>query len=421
VPGAEWVYPHLPVFRIDAGGAAISALGWTSASLDVIRDHDGTLRHLDTAPVALHSAIGIQLHGSSSLGYPKLPYAIELRDPVTGADADASLVDLPADSDWILVPSYGDKTYVRNALSYGIARDLAEPAGRWEPHAAFCEVYVDDDYKGIYLLVEKVKRDSARLAGSAPSPDATGDLTGTYVVKVDLDRNPYFTTTAGTLIGWWDPDEDGITHDQDAYLRSYFDSFEAALQAPDFASTYPDWIDVDAWVDNYIVNELAHNIDAYRLSTYLWKQPDVDGGRLFAGPVWDFDRAWGNVNYCDCFRQVGYVIDDLTTCGYDWEFPFWWDRLRQDPAFDEAVACRWKDLRADLLTDDALDARIDLLVAQVAEAQPRDEDRWGTLGVNVGFNAYVGETWDDEVGWLKKWTHARTAWMDSDLDPLCPN
>jgi len=414
------VYDHLPVLLIDTGGVGITADGKVDGHMQVITEHDGTLTDLDGAPRLLTMPIGIELHGSSSTGYPKLSYGLEIRDE-TGADRDVDLLGLGRDSDWILIASYGDKSYVRDALMFELGRQLALGTDRYEPIARFVELFANDDYQGIYLLTGKIKRAPARIDLPAPAPDASsGDLSGGYIVKLECGRDAGWTTRAGTIMSYDDPQGDQVTPAQSHWLARYFDDFEAMLAADDFADQYPAWIDTDAWVDHILLEELSHNIDGLRLSTPLYKDADGESrAPLVAGPVWDYDRAWGNVNYCDCWLPSGWIQDDLTTCGYGYQFAPWWARLRSDPTFQDAMRCRWESLRTGPFADDALDARIAAMIAELAEAEPRDQDRWHTLGIDVGFNWYVGETWPDEISYLEDWIHSRTAWMDDNLPGSC--
>ena len=172
-------------------------------------------------------------------------------------------------------------------------------------------------------------------------------------------------------------------------------------------------------MDFILLNELAHNVDAYRLSTYVYKDTDADGGLVHAGPIWDFDRALGNVNYCSCYETYGWVPDDLAACGAGYQYPFWWTKVWSDPAFQDAMRCRWEALRADELSDDALNERMRSLSEPLGDAVERDQEVWHTIGVNVGYNYYVGETWAEERGWLRDWVLERAAWMDENLPGTC--
>lgn len=418
IPAAD---RHLPVLQIEVGGQTpwsevAGTLRWvqpTSASLDDV----------EALPARLEVPISLEVHGSSSTGYPKLGYRLELRD-AAGEDAEHPLLGLPQHSDWVLRAPYADKTLVRDALAYRLARSVSGEEGPWQPRTAFFELFLDGDYQGVYLLVERVRRDNDRVDIQRPAASAAeGDLSGGYIVRVDQHRNVGWDTAEGTPIDYHYPRDEEITAEQDAWLRAWFDRFEAALLAEgwdDPVSGYPSWLVVEEWVDHFILNELAHNIDAYRLSTYHYKDVDAVDPRLHAAPVWDFDRAYGNVNYCDAWKVRGFVIQSLTDCGYAYQYPFWWERLLSDPGFTQALRCRWEALRQELLADEALLAALDAEVAQLHEAEPRDHDRWPVLGEHVDPNHYVGDTYEDEVGWLQDWLLARADWLDGAMPGECP-
>ena len=419
VPGVS--YEHVPVLLIDTDGDSITDYRKTSGTLEVLRDHDGTLGDLETALRSWSGPVGIQVHGSSSQGYEKLGYRIETRDDA-GEDLDTELLGMPDGSDWVLHAPYSDKTLMRNAFTYATARALAEDFDRYEVRNRFAEVFINDRYKGVYLVVERVRRGKNRLGLPAPAAtQAEGDLSGGYIVKIDQHRGDGWDTLAGTPVDYHYPRYDDITPQQDQYLRQWFNSFESAVAADFSAETYQQWIDTDSFVDHYIINELTHNIDAYRLSAYLHKRPDAEGGLLHAGPAWDFDRALGNVNYCDCWEIEGFTIDSLTECGYPEQYPFWWFLLREDPDFTDRLRCRWDALRQDgaALSDDALLARYGELIEELEIVEPRDHEQWDTLGEYVDPNYYVGETWEDELNWLQDWTLDRAYWLDLNMPGTC--
>lgn len=404
-PGPPW--DHLPVLLINAGTAIGDGVK-TDATLAVIVEHDGTLGDLDAAPRAFAGPIGIEIHGSSSSGYPKLGYRFECRD-TDGEDANCALAGLPEGSDWVLNAPYSDKTYMRNALAYALGREVAARRGEWEPRTQFVEIYLDDRYQGIYVLTERVSREPERLAiPRTTRPD--GIVAGGFIVKVDQHRSAGFDTARATPIDWADPHAGEVTADEAAYLASWFDRLEAALAGD--AAAWPAWIDVDGWIDHWLLNELAHNIDAFRLSAYLWTDGPPGVARMHAGPLWDFDRAFGDVNYCEAWTTDGWIYDSLDRCGYAYQFPFWWERLRSDPAWLALERARWQELRAGPLADDAIAARIAAMRAETAEAEGRDHALWGNIGVWTDPNWYVGESWDAEIAWLQQWTVERMAWMD---------
>lgn len=128
----------------------------------VIESHDGTLKDLATRPVTIDVRLAISVHGNSSASVAaKKSYTIELRDE-SGADRDLPVLGMPSDSDFILYHCFLDPTYVRNALAYAVGREL----GRWAPRTRYVELMLDGKYQGLYMLVEKIKREN--LPGACP-------------------------------------------------------------------------------------------------------------------------------------------------------------------------------------------------------------------------------------------------------------
>lgn len=422
IPDNDPTYPFIGVIIIDTGGESIPDDDKIEVHMEVVRDHDGTLGDLDDAPRSWNGPVGIELHGSSSLSYDKLSYRIETRDD-EGKDFEHPLLGMVEESDWVLHGPYSDKTLLRNALAYALGRDIAESNGLWQPDTRFAELILDDVYQGVYTVTERIKRDNNRVA--LPRVAATageGDLSGGYIVKIDQHRNDGFDTALGTPVDYHYPRASEITDAQDAWLQSWFNELEGMLVSDGFADPdtgYPAWLHVESWIDHFIINELAHNIDAYRLSAYLYKEPDDEGGRFYAGPLWDFDRAFGNVDYCYCYEVEGYIIDSLTECGYGYQFPFWWERLLEDESFRNQLRCRWEELRAGPLSDASIESRVEGMVDRIGDAEVRDHFWWGNIGEYVSPNYYVGETYEDDLAYFLDWTLERVAWLDAELYGTC--
>ena len=113
------------------------------------------------------------------------------------------------------------------------------------------------------------------------------------------------------------------------------------------------------------------------------------------------------------------MFDDLATCGASYQYPLWWQKVWSDPEFQDALRCRWETLRSGELSTEAIVARMEALAEPQGDAVDRDQEVWGTIGVNVGFNYFVGATWDEELDWFRDWTLERAEWMDRTLSGTC--
>ena len=399
----------LPILLIDVG-ESIGLDERVGATLEVVTDHAGTLSDLAEAPRVLVTRSMVEVRGSTSATFPKQSFNLELQDDL-GADQDMSLLGMPAEADWILYGPYADKTYIRDALAYTLARRF----GGYAPRVRFVELILDGEYQGVYQVTEKIELDGQRLDFPEPVP---ADQTGTYIFKVEGAAlgAPGWTSDRGIPYEFHDPSGSEITRSQAEWIEDWMDEFEEAMAA---GQDPVGWIDLTSFADHVIVNELARNVDAYRRSAFLFKAPNSLGGRLHAGPVWDFNIAFGNADFCDGWNTEGFVWDSVAVCDHWPEIPFWWHELLTDARFTDPLRCRWEELRTTVLADEALREAVASLSASLGEAEPRDHLRWGTLGVAVWPNWYVGATWEDELTYLLDWTLARASWIDLHLPGTC--
>lgn len=373
--------------------------------------------------------IGIEIRGSSSQMFPKKQYGIELRNEL-GEGVSAPLLGLPPEEDWVLFAPYNDKSLMRDVLAYKLGRDL----GRYAPRTRYCEVVINNQYQGIYVLIEKVKRDDNRVDISKlePTENTGDDLTGGYIIKIDKETgsnndgwNSGFpppgrsgTQTIHYLFDY--PKADEITTQQKAYIRQYMIDMETTLNGASFADPvqgYSRYIDVESFIDFFIINEVSKNVDGYRLSTYLHKDKNSDGGKLKMGPVWDFNLGFGNANYCTQGNPEGWVTNFNSLCNQDyWLIPFWWNRLYQDKAYRNQLGARWAELRTDKLSTTKIHNYIDSVFAVLnSESAARNFQKWPVLGQYVWPNYYVGSSFLAEVSWLKMWITNRMNWLDANM------
>jgi hypothetical protein len=147
----------------------------------------------------------------------------------------------------------------------------------------------------------------------------------------------------------------------------------------------------------------------------LYKERLSEGGRIVAGPLWDFNIALGNANYCYGQNTNGWASDFNDYCAGGLDVPFWWNRLLEDPAYAQKVRCRWEQLRASTFSTDSMLAQIDTLASQLAIPAERHFVRWPILSTYVWPNNFVGDTYAEEIDYLKTWLTNRLTWMDNNM------
>lgn len=400
----ELTVSTLPIVVIETETGAIPDEPKTMARMRVIDNGVGAQNAL-TDPPAYDGWIGIELRGSSSSRFPKKQYGIETRHE-DGSNRSVSLLGFPEENDWVLYAPYSDKSLLRNALAYHLARET----GRYASRARFCEVVLDGDYQGVYVLLEKIKNDGDRVDLAD-----TDSLGGGYIAKLDKrtgdrdvtwpSRDP--VTDQFVRYQFHDPDGDELTEAQRDEIEASFDQMEEATTTGDFSG-----LDLDSFVDYVIVNELAKNIDAYRISTYFHR-PSL-GAPIQAGPVWDFNIAFGNADYGTGSRTRGFQYATPYR-SETYPIPSWWTRMVESEAFQTRFRARWAELRDGAFQTDALMGWIDARVDELAQAQARNFERWPILDEDVWPNDYVGGSYTAEIDYLKTWLTERLAWLDGEL------
>jgi hypothetical protein len=390
---------------------------------------------LSSAPT-LATRGGYHLRGQSSAMFEQAPYRIELWDNAS-EDVDLPLLGMPADSDWALIGPYSDRSLVRNAFTYDLGRDMGLAAPRY----AFAEVYINQearalevgDYQGIYMVVETIKNNEARLDLAQLEPDDVGAaaITGGYIFKFEwaASEEPTLECSGSMPLGgagfgfpgggpggpgggggtcWTDlevVDPEPLAPEQAAFLTDYVQRFHDSLHTEPFAA-YSQYIDVSSFVDLFIISELTRNVDAYTRSAYYYKER---GGPITAGPLWDYNLSLG-MGFGNSLEVVGWQFEEREVASD------WFRLLGTDPAFLERVSARWRELRATLLSEAELDARLDALVAPLTGAAVRDFERWPVADVSGGLFQIPNEpTWEGQLQAMRDWTRERLDWLDSQL------
>ena len=368
--------------------------------------------------------ITIEIRGSSSQFFPKQSYALETQDSL-GMNNNVSLLGMPAENDWILHGPYSDKTLMRNAIIY----EMGDVIGRYTTRRRYCELYINGDYRGVYMLMENIKRDVNRvdIATLLPTDTVGNELTGGYIMKVDRIQGDFeggwaspYPRLGGDeqFIQMHKPEADDLHPLQFNYIQQHFTQFEHALAGNNYTDPelgYRAFIEPESFIDMYFANEITKNVDAYRLSTYFYKEKDSDGGKIVMGPWWDFNLGFGNSDGCESHLTSGF--ESNTGCYV--LHPFWWERLREDADYRGLTRCMWDDYRSDVWSDENIHGIIDSLSAVLADPSVRDHARWPRLGQYVWPNVFIGQTYEEEVQWLREWIMARLAWLDDNIEGTC--
>jgi len=341
----------------------------------------------------------IRGRGNSTWQHPKKPYQMKL-------ESKEEFLDMPKDKKWIFLAEYSDKSLLRNTTAF----ELGYLSGLdWTPQGEFAEVYINNAYVGTYNITQKVEESGRRV-------DITNDG---FLLEVDQDwrldaDDVYFSTDSFPVIAIKEPGIDRIDQNDFAYLqderfiyiKNYVNQFEDVLFGSNFASTvsgYAAYIDVESFIDWFLINEIVKNVDAKWFSSiYFHLAP---GEKIKMGPLWDHDLGFGNVDYADSRYTQGWWIQQNP----------WINRLLDDPVFVSQVRTKFDYYRQN---EQFILDKIDAYTEKLQWAQQENYSKWPTLGEYVWPNPVIFDTHQEEVDHLKQWYQDRMDWLDSAINSL---
>lgn len=388
---------NLPIIIIDKKGQEIRSGDGEDAFIkaDVrIIDNKSDNNHETDLP-SLRSKIMIKYRGQSSLHYKKKQYLIKLITD-DGQDNKQPVIGMSPGDEWVLNGSYIDNSLLRNYLAYNISGEIMNYA----PNVRFCEVIMKDgstgSYQGIYVMTESVDRQAGRL-NLTKYDQSRAD--SSFIIRRDRKNdsevvlNNYGTTSGLTreYLSVKYPVKSQITNETVENIENYISSFEKVLYSADKEEkkAYPTYIDVDSFVDYFIINEFFANYDAGLHSTYAYKEA---GGKMYMGPVWDFDMSLDN-----------YDKQALNVKSMAMGSSPWFDALVKDKSFVDKVISRYRYLRKGVLSEEHIFQYIDGVVSYIGDAAGRNAEVWGSSDYKA------------EVVKIKNIIHEHGTWMDQNI------
>ena len=386
------IFSRLPLLHINTKDKEASIL------LEEYIESDYFLDPNDIQKTAFSGTLGIRGRGNSTWTFPKKPFRLRLSEK-TG------FLGMPADKDWILLANYSDKTLMRNSLAFEMSRRFGLS---YTPRSQYVELFMNGQYSGNYLLVEQIKVADHRLNIQILDKEdiAGNEVTGGYFMEIDirLDADSYFYTSQKN-IPFTLKSPDDLTPEQYNYIVNHINHFEKVLYSENYAhrdSGYAKYIDIESFINWYLVNEISKNVDAkFHTSVYLYKDRNE---KLVMGPVWDFDIAFGNVSYNGNDNPEGWYIKEGA----------WFDRLFQDPLFNDKLKTRWNEIKNEEIF--TLIDYIDQTSQELEFSQENNFAKWEILNKHVWPNAVVTGSYNGEVEYLKEWLGKRIKWLDAHIN-----
>ena len=434
----------------------------------------GTMRIVDNGTNSLADSskatpieIGIKIRGQTSADFPKKGYGLELKARACTNVADTACHDtslkvlgMPKNADWVFHGPYVDKTLIRNALAHW----LYQRTGRYSSRFKFFELYLNGQYKGVYVLLEKIKRAKSRVhIAKLKDEDVDGDeVTGGYVLSIDKVENNStqginnegFKSNDGSPVLMRSPKKENTNKQQQEYIEKFFNSIEQKCDNGDVTTNgCSDILDLDAAVDYIMHEDVTNNTDAYICSFYMFKDKDSKGGKLQLGAPWDFNLGFGAYQRVGGEKSDGWRVPQSAKGGSgEWFVAKWVQNLWSNNTFQQMYKKRWAELRSGVWHTKNVDHFIDSLKTVLKKAADRNFERWPNLGQASGtcdadpmdsgnnnggnnnggmwgwggggmggfcmgmkMNYYNEPTWDAEIEHLRKYVKQRFAWIDQQV------
>ena len=299
----------LPIVFVDTKGKCLDSKVTEKipATMKVL---DGKTNNVADSAKGTRYDIGIKVRGQSSALFPKPGYGVEVRDE-KGEGKDVSLFGLPPSDDWVFHGPYVDKSLIRNALAHWLFRQ----AGHYSPRSKHFDLYINGVYRGVYVLLEKIKRDKYRVnVSKLKETDISGDeVTGGYIWAFDKTgtntggagsgpiEKEGFSTSDGLNVILHYPKKENIKKEQENYLKKYLNDLEGLFKNGKNGQGYEKYVDMTSALDYVLHEEVTNNADSYWCSFFLHKPKDkIDSngvkteGKVTLGPAWDFNLAMSN-------------------------------------------------------------------------------------------------------------------------------
>lgn len=432
----EW-NTHLPLICIDTNGVKIpgaTILDKTGHTIGYERASDGGttipakvavfeaegLYHQPGGKADLELSAQIRIRGNTSRLFDKKSYKLEFCNE-QGQDLPVNIMGMGAHDEWALYGPFLDKTLLRNYLILNLCGEI-EP---YTPDVRFCEVMLDGEYQGLYVLMETISRGTTRV--NLSSFKTRKDKTG-YLIRVDRERKTqaelknfsFYTKNLEpkTKITVVYPGRQSLTEVHRSYIEADFNAFEKALYSYDFNDPekgYRAYIDVTSFVDYYIISEFFLINDMCNRSTYFYK--DL-GGKLHIGPCWDFNNA------ADNFLLTVRGSDGI---GFQYTERSWYRMLIKDEYFVECAIKRYRELRdGGILDARRLDEEIDQIVSWLGDAIDRNYEVWGysfdysQVDSHNRLRPYERNpaSYEEALSDLTTFLRIRGRWMDENIETL---
>jgi len=405
-PPKIFTHSRLPILTINSLNNVIPDEPKIDASLNII-NNEGQKNCLSDS--SLVYTIKVERRGNTSQSFSKKSYSLNVVDQ-KGLEQPSALLNLAESSKWVLYGPYADKSLIRNALTYTLYNEM----GNYAPRFRFVDLVINNNYQGIYLLTEKIQISPNHLNISPLKFDSIQNFSGGYLLEIDRNKwssnFPVKGDTSFQRIRYeaYSPKKEQLNASVINIMKMQFNSLETSIY---YDSNITEHIDINSFVDYFIISEVSKNIDAYKFSTFIYNKDILNKTpKFYIGPIWDYNFAFGLATLNDGYNPKNYVFNNTN------KSPFWWKKLMQNDTFRSQLNKRYIELRSTVLSNSNINQKIDSLSNICRQSADLNFKKWDVLkSTDCWPNYYLGKTYDDEIRYLKQWVEQRLLFMDQTL------
>ena len=414
---------HLPILLMRTDVSSLHDRELPPLAVIWLFDNGGENRLTDT-PAEVFDFARAFYRGSTSLSYPKKPYKINLLNYNNAfiEPLKHSFFGYDASSEWVLRPPYADKSLLRDWFSYELAAMVLD----WQPRGKPVQLFLQDgesgviDYQGVYFLCHYIPAAADAglgLGGFGLSTSERIDFDGGgYLFQRDRDREySNLMVFPDAVYRIMHPNDTDLSASQNRHLRNEIAFFHDFLskKGPYEGFTGDEWdywnyIDVDSFIDYFLIAEVVKVIDAGRFSTFMYRQA---GGKLIMGPLWDCDLSMGNSDYQEPYYHSFLPIRENMI-----------SQLLEEEAFAARFVEKWRQYRSSIWSDEAVFGLFDEMSEYLAEPAAQNAERWpekydGQTYIWPNPVPYT-ESWEEEIMRTRLWLAMRLQWLDGHIPRL---
>jgi hypothetical protein len=388
--GSNYYQPtNLPLFIVNSGDNQMpqGKDRNTKTNVNYIMISEGKINAKQTGT--------IKLRGNSSLNSEKKPYLVKLEEKT-------KILDMPANAKkWVLVPNMYDKSLLRNLLGYEMSFIFGL---KFTPSCRFIDLIVNGNYRGNYMICDKIQVSDERLALSKmdPSCNQEPEITGGYLIEGQGSKRrtdpSLFKSSKGITFSYEYPDIDDITEQQKSYIKNKFDEVEAQIYAGN-----ADNVDLESFARYFLVEDFSGNQDFIFNSFYLFKERADN--KFYFGPVWDFDLAFDNA-------QILYPTNEKKNFSYKFglsngSMNKLISQLLAIPQVLQKVKDTWNEMTNTKFTKEIIRNFLNKQIELINESQKLNFMKWDVLNSRQFMEAATRGSFEAEVNYLKEFVENR--------------